>query len=247
VISLDGPRTAGDVLRDMVLLWLAAWRTHLVIGFVVVTPVYLAVFGLGLSEVQGRYDGSPSQGREFLEGGVLFALILPLVMTMVGRALAPDATPGRAIQGGLDRFAAACAVAVVAIVVSLAGLFALIIPGIYLAVRLCLAVPATALEDLGPADALRRSFALTAGPQLWRVLGLMLLVLMATGLVEAIIELPANALADTTDREGIALAGSIISYAITLPISAIGAALILFDARSRLPAPPPERVGGSDS
>jgi hypothetical protein len=235
VSDIDRPRTAGELIRDMFALFAQDWRTHLAIGCVVVLPVYLAVFGLGLGELSARYDGSPTQGREFLEGGVLFAIVLPLVMVMVARVLTTGASAGQAIQGGLERFAAALVVAVAAIVLSMAGLFVLILPGIYLAIRLALAVPAVALEDLRPADALRRSWALSGSQHLWRVLGLMLLVLLLTGLLEAVIEVPLASLAKAVDRQGIALAGNVISYAITLPIAAIGAALVLFDLRARQP------------
>lgn len=235
MIELERPRTAAEVIRDMFALFASRWRTHVVIGCVVVVPVYLAVFGLGMGELSARYDGSPSQGREFLEGAVLFALVLPLVMVMVARVLTDDAPAGEAIQGGLERFAVALAVAVAAIALSVAGLFALILPGLYLAVRLSLAVPAAALEDLGPVAALRRSWVLSASRQAWRVLTLMALVLLLTGLLEALIEVPLAGLAEATDRQGVALAANVISYAITLPIAAIGAALVLFDLRARQP------------
>ncbi len=236
MIELDRSRTAGELLRDMLLIFFADWRTLLAIGAVVVAPVYVAVFGLGLGELSGRYDGSPSQGRSFLEGGVLFAIVLPLVMVMVTRALVAKGSARKAIHGGLEQFTPALVAAVAAIALSLAGLFLLVLPGIYLAIRLSLAVPAVAVEQLGPVAALRRSWALTASAQLWRVLGLMALVLAVTGLVEAVIEVPLVAIAKAVDREGIALAGSILSYALTLPIAAVGAALVLFDLRARQPA-----------
>jgi hypothetical protein len=233
VSDLDRPRSAGELIRDMFALFARDWATYLIIGCVVVVPVYLAVFGLGLGELTARFDGSPTQGREFLEGGVLFAIVLPLVMVMVARVLSAEATAGQAIQGGLERFAAALVVAVAAIAFTMAGLFLLILPGIYVAIRLALAVPAAALEDLGPLAALRRSWALSGSQHLWRVLGLMALVLLLTGVLEAVIEIPLAGLAKAIDRQGVALAGNIISYAITLPIAAIGAALVFFDLRAR--------------
>jgi len=231
VTDLERPRSVGELIRDMFALFAAAWGTYLAIGFGVVAPVYVAVFGLGLGELSGRYDSSPAQARSFLEGGVLFAFALPLVMAMVARVLRGERV-GQAVQGGLERFTVALVVAVAAIVFSVAGLFAFIVPGIYLAVRLSLAVPAAALEDLGPLAALRRSWALT-GPAFWRTLGLMALILALTALIEAVIEVPLVGVARSADRQVVALISSIISYAITLPIAAIGAALVVFDLRAR--------------
>src|SRR5260370_5455133 len=45
--------------------------------------------------------------------------------------------------------------------VMIIGLLLLIIPGFYMMCRLCVAVPAALLENLGPRDSLERSFALT--------------------------------------------------------------------------------------
>jgi hypothetical protein len=232
VTELDRPRTVGELIRDTLTIFATSWRAYLTIGFAVVAPVYLAVFGIGLSELSGPFDGSPSQERSFLEGAVLFALILPLVMVMVARVLIAGESTGRAMQGGFERFAAALVTAVLAIACALAGLFALVLPGIYLAIRLSLAVPAVALEELGPIDAMRRSWALTR-PHLWRVLGLMALVVVLTGLLEALVEVPLNGIADATDHQAVALIGAIVSYAITLPLAAIAVALILFDVRAR--------------
>ena len=43
------------------------------------------------------------------------------------------------------------------------GFLALIIPGIYLMCRICVATAAALLEDIGPSDSIRRSFELTKG------------------------------------------------------------------------------------
>jgi hypothetical protein len=233
VIELDRPRTPGELMRDMIAVFATSWATYLVIGFVAIVPIYVAVFGIGLNELSGAYDSSPSQERGVLEAGVLLAFSLPLTMTMVARRLVADDSTGRAIQGGFERFALALIVAVVAIAATVAGLFAFIVPGVYLAIRLSLAVPAAALEELGPIDALRRSWALTATPHTWRALRLMALVLVFMIVVEAVIELPFFLIAESADKQGIGLAGSMLSYVVTLPIATIGAALVLFDLRAR--------------
>ena len=43
----------------------------------------------------------------------------------------------------------------------IAGFIALVIPGIYLMCRICVATAAALLEDIGPSDSIRRSFDLT--------------------------------------------------------------------------------------
>src|SRR4029077_82819 len=45
--------------------------------------------------------------------------------------------------------------------IMIGGFILLVIPAIYLACRICVATAAALLEDIGPADAIRRSFELT--------------------------------------------------------------------------------------
>lgn len=64
---------------------------------------------------------------------------------------------------------------------------------IYLWIRFALAAPALVLERIGPIQALRRSWRLTAG-QFWRLFGITLLATIAAGLVAAIVIAPASLL-----------------------------------------------------
>jgi uncharacterized membrane protein len=59
------------------------------------------------------------------------------------------------------------------------GFILFIIPGIYLAIRLRLVIPAIMVEDCGPIEALRRSFSLTKG-HTWTVFGVALVFFVST-------------------------------------------------------------------
>lgn len=58
---------------------------------------------------------------------------------------------------------------------------------LWLWARSCLLAPALAIEDLGPVAALRRSFALTRGRRLWRVLGISVLLSLLASMVAQVI------------------------------------------------------------
>lgn len=58
----------------------------------------------------------------------------------------------------------------------LLGIVVAVVLGVWLYARTLLAVPALVIEELGVMAAVRRSFALTAGRRVWRVLGLALLL-----------------------------------------------------------------------
>ena len=63
-------------------------------------------------------------------------------------------------------------------IATLGGLLALVLPGLYLTGRLAPAVPAMVAERLGVLDSLRRGWALGDG-QVWRILGFILLLVVA--------------------------------------------------------------------
>ena len=76
-----------------------------------------------------------------------------------GRAL----SLGDAILGGAGRMLSAAVCAAVAAAAVFAGSLALLVPGLYLTIRLSMAVCATVAEDAGPLAGAARSWALTAG------------------------------------------------------------------------------------
>jgi hypothetical protein len=236
VIELDRPRDGGEIVRDALMLYRAHPLTYLLIAFVIVVPVDLAVFGIGLGQLSDGYDDNTSTSMLLLESGVTLLVVSPLVTTMIIRALTAERpSAGPAIQAGLELFAAALAVIVLAFVPIVAGFFLLIVPGIVLWVRLAVVVEALVIDGTRGPDALRRSWELTAG-NFWRVLGITLLILFLAGAVAQVILLPFDAWARSADSQGIALAGTIIGGVITQPFAVIGSALLYFDLRARQPA-----------
>lgn len=91
----------------------------------------------------------------FAQGGTVFAVS----DLYLGRSTTIGASLGR-MRGQLGSLFGVVLLNGLAII---AGLFLLIVPGIYVACRLITCVPAALLEDLGPIDSLERSFSLTKG------------------------------------------------------------------------------------
>jgi uncharacterized membrane protein YidH (DUF202 family) len=86
---------------------------------------------------------------------------------------------GEAIQKGLTRFFPILGVALLSFFGIALALSLLIVPGIILAVRWSVAVPACVVEGLGPIASMRRSFALTRGYS-WKVFAILLLLVIIT-------------------------------------------------------------------
>jgi hypothetical protein len=123
-------------------------------------------------------------------------------------------------------------VIVLAMVPVVAGFFALVVPGVFLWVRLAFVVEALVIDGTRGPDALRRSWELTAG-NFWRVLGITLLVLFLSGAAAQVFLLPFEAGGRSADRQGLVLAGTMIAGVVTQPVAVIASTLLYFDLRAR--------------
>ncbi len=125
-------------------------------------------------------------------------------------------------------------------VILLFSFILLFFPAIYMACRLCVSVPAALLEDLGPLDSLRRSFALTkdnAG-RAFLILLLYAVILYAAIFLFAIpigIGVASAAHDPATLRMWTALmqVGNFIAGVLVTPVLTIAASIFYFDLRVR--------------
>src|SRR6266853_217273 len=116
----------------------------------------------------------------------------------------------------------------------------LIIPGIYMACRLCVCIPAALLEDLGPRDSLERSFGLTkdnAG-RAFLILLLYLVILYAALFLFNIpfgIGMASAAHDPAMLRVWTALmqVGNFVATVLVTPVFTIAASIFYFDLRVR--------------
>jgi hypothetical protein len=226
-------REIGAILRDALALYGARLGLYVGLALVVVVPVYIAVFGLGLDQLTSHYDTDPSNGELFLEVGVSTFLTGPLVMAMVIIALQrPDASFRQTVLAGLELFAPVLVVSMLCVASIAAGVLLLIVGALFVAVKLCVAIPATVIEGVRGPAALERSWKLTGGSG-WRVFGFLVGLYLILALVSAVIGLPAAALARAVDAEAISLVGRILAEAISLPLAAIALTLMYFDLVER--------------
>jgi len=112
------------------------------------------------------------------------------------------------------------------------GFFLLILPGLWLSVRLLFTSSIVALEDRRNWDAMRRSFALTKG-QVWRISGLFLpiyLLVMVPSVAIAIVE---NMLGPGMGSSLVGIFGTFVLSATLSPAAALTVVLLYYDQRVR--------------
>lgn len=76
----------------------------------------------------------------------------------------------------------------IVMVVGAIGSLAFVLPGVIWGLVCTVAIPAAALEELGPTAAIRRSYEMTKG-RLWTILGCTLAIFLPIGLVGMVVEL----------------------------------------------------------
>jgi len=125
-------------------------------------------------------------------------------------------------------------------IMMVAGFVALVIPGIYLMCRICVATPAALLENMGAADSIRRSFNLTrdfAG----RAFMIYLLYFAMVGGIVGVFQFPFMFLIAVSAKQTQLLilwtvlmqVGNFIGSVLVAPVSTIGFALFYYDLRVR--------------
>jgi hypothetical protein len=235
------PRRIGELLRAAVELYVGHWRTFLGIVAVVVVPLTLLqhyVFDLANRGVRVRgeqVEVTADAWRAFVASGILGissllitqVLIGALAWAIAGAVAGREPTPLESYRFGMARLWSILWVGILVGIAAFAGFILLVIPGIFVLVRLSVAIPALVVERRRGGEALSRSWSLVRGHG-WRVLGTFVAAFVLTGVVSAILTAPAGG-------SGWLLRAVLAAVAqvITTPFTAIVTLLVYLDLRAR--------------
>jgi len=206
---------------------------------------------LTLSLDADAFDSSADTADATIEGAQLAAFAITLIPAVLLSTLATAACTravaaaylGRpvdwraSLRFGFRKVVPLIAVTILTLLAVLGGLVLLILPGIYLGVRLFLASQALVVEDESATGALGRSWALVGG-RWWATFGVILvssvLILVIGGLLQALITAPALASGDSRLLGAILdTVGTIVGNVITIPLQAAVLTILYFDLRVR--------------
>ena len=236
-LALDQPRDVGSLFRDSLSVYASHLLVFLAIGAVVVIPVQLIVSGLGLEQLTGPYDSSPSTAEVGVSTAVSFLVIGPLITAICIQALRALAggegvSAGRSIRSGFEEFAPLFAAMLLAAIGVAVGLVALVIPGVYLAVRWFFVPQTVVVESQRGIDPLVRSGQLVQGRWL-RTFGIVLLAWVMAQIPAVVLGLPLASLAHHSDREVWVLVGESLAQIVASPFVALLSTLLYYDLRAR--------------
>lgn len=240
-LELSRPRDVPALLGDSLAVYRRNAGTFLALAAAVVVPVELVVQGIGLERLTAPYDESPSPAEAAVAAVVGLLVVAPLVTAICIHALrgvAAGGSPGarESIVAGFEAFTPIFLAVLLAAAGIALGLAALIIPGVYLAVRWYFVPQAVVLEGARGPGALARSGRAVTGFW-WRTLGLVLLANVAALIPAALLSAPFTAIAESSDRAAWALAGSMAAEIVTAPFVALFSTLVWFDLGARRQRP----------
>ena len=265
-LDLNRKRDLGRILDDSFAVYRANWRTLLLVAALVVVPVHLLVYGVGLGWLWEAYPEEQDTadlgqlGEQMAGIAAQLLVVTPLVTAMavyvvVAAGEGRKAGAGETLRAGFDVFGRLfLAVVLVALGVGL-GLLALIIPGIYLAIRWVVVPQAVVVEGREGTDALRRSFELTRG-RAWFAFFVLLVANLLVGVLAAIVLLPLEFAAQDYDSLIFSLLGQILGTVLSIPLLGVAYTLLYFALLNEHgqrpntpefppPPPPPPGVGPS--
>jgi hypothetical protein len=233
-IDLEHPRNLGSILDDAFALYRRAYPTLLLVALVVIVPLQLLVFGVGLGWLTGPYHAT--QTRTDLAVSLLQPLLaVPLVTAMTVHVVR-EAAAGRDPSARPALRAAALAARRLLPAVALALLgealgFLLIIPGIVLAVRWALVSQVVVVEGEEGTGALARSARLVAGRG-WFTFGVIAVLAILVSLLGQVVLLPLDAAARSAGHQWPALIGQTVAQVLAVPLQAVAVTLLYFSLRA---------------
>lgn len=221
------PQSLGDVfpIGALVALVVTTLVTLLVTPFVNGAVTWIAARH-DLGDDPSWTDAYRAAGRRF--GSLLGATLLTALLALVLFALATLAV-------GIPVVLVAEASTAGAVILGLLGVVLVGLPlALLVAAIFYVIVPVIVLEDVGPVGALRRSYRLLR-PQLFRVVGIVLVAGLLVGIVQAVV---AGAFAALSFVAGplswlVDTIGGTAAQVVALPVAANVALLLYIDARIR--------------
>ena len=238
---LPRPMGVGEILSAAFRLYQRHWRTLVAIAAVVVIPITLLQYLLGnqvrsQSQVtdKGVVVSTPSwavgiSGLVAALAGLLMYLVLTGAITRAVAAEVAGEDPGleQSYRFGFHRLGAVLLVSVLVGLATIGGLILLVIPGIYIGVRLAVSIEALVVEGRRGTQAMSRSWELVGG-HWWHAFGALVVAGLLTGVVNAVITSPFN----NTGWFVQAIAAAVATV-ITMPYSVLVGVLLYLDLRAR--------------
>jgi hypothetical protein len=236
-LKLREARDVGALFRESLRVFLSHAWLFILLSAAVVLPVELVVEGIGLEMLTSSYDESPALAESVAPAVVGFLVMTPIITAICIYALHSIAagahpSPGQVFVAGFEAFTPLFGAVVLAALGIAIGFLALLLPGVYLAIRWYFVPQAVVIEGARGPAALRRSGQIVEGFW-WRTLALVLLANLAIAIPALVLLAPFTAIAASTDEAVWALVGTILATSVTTPFVSLFSTLLYYDLLAR--------------
>jgi hypothetical protein len=221
-------------LRQAVELYRAnLWLFVSIAGGVV--AVVDVILGVGLGELTSGYRSQAASGVGAITLAASAFVTTPLITAMLAQAVieiraGAEVSVGGAVQRGLDLFAPILLVIVLYLAAVLAGFFAFVVPGVFVAVSWYFVAQAVVVDGARGFAALARSGELVRG-NWWRALATGLVFNIAVAIPSTVVNIVFELAGRAANAEAVVVLGDIVYQAFALPFVAVGATLFYLQLR----------------
>jgi hypothetical protein len=200
-----------------------------------VVAVVDLILGVGLGELTSRYRSQAASGVGAITLAASAFVTTPLITAMLAQAVIDIRAGGEpstsgAVQRGLDLFAPILLVLVLYLAAVLAGFFAFVVPGVFVAVSWYFVAQAVVVDGARGFAALARSSELVRG-NWWRALATGLVFNIAVAIPSSVVNIVFELAGRAVDAEAVVVVGDIVYQAFALPFVAVGATLFYLQLR----------------
>jgi hypothetical protein len=252
-IDLGVRRDLSGLVEGAIGLWKANVAAFLSLALVVVAPaalvleIYSQRLTDGMQSIQDQLKATPNGATPtvHIPSGFWTALAVilvvsfiqgPLITAIHARAVvalsrAPSIEVGAAIRDAAPVLLIAFVAEVLAVLLTSLALVALVIPGIYLGIRLLFAAQVAAVDGR-LRGALAGSWRIVKG-QWWRTFGLYLLFSVMAGVANGLVGALATGLFSSLGLDALGLASRVVVQGVTASLMALAVTLLFFDLRVR--------------
>lgn len=240
-LQLRQPRDVGALFGDSLRVFMSHAWLFILLSAAVVVPVEVIVEGIGLEMLTSSYDESPPLVESVAPTVVGFLVVTPIITAICIYALHSIAegerpSAGEVLVAGFEAFTPLFGAVLLAAIGIFVGFLALLVPGVYLAIRWYFVPQSVVIEGARGPAALSRSGQVVQGFW-WRTLGLVLLANVAVAIPGFLVLAPFSAIAASTDQAVWALVGTILATSVTTPFVALYSTLLYYDLLARRTTP----------
>lgn len=240
-LDLDRPRDLSALISTAFTTWWHHLGVFVALAAIPVFPTIFLIDGLwgGALEDPDSMRTASAIASTVVQTFVVAPLVTAMhVLVVMGLSRGEHPTVGDALRSGIRVLPVVSLAVLLYTLAIVAGFIALIIPGIWLSVRLYFAAQSAVVDGTRGVEALRRSWNLVEH-YWWRTFGILIVLAILAGLLALPLGFVTQIIGEQADNGPLYVLGAAIGQTVALSFTALAGTILFFDLRARKPAVAP--------